>query len=163
MLDEPIEAGNLSVETMIEEDVTVISPPSHALASSDLVTPLDLSGETVLLPEAPSSGCAYRGQFERHLSAAGVVPQEKLEFQSIEAVKRCVAAGMGVSVLPTVAVEADLAAGNLRKLGWVEPFLVETRMVWNGERWPSPALKAFLDTARDVLPRSYSESGRTTV
>jgi DNA-binding transcriptional LysR family regulator len=158
VLDEPVETGNLSVETMIEEDVTVIAPTSHALASSDLVMPRGLSGETVLLPEAPSSGCAYRGQFERQLSAAGVVPPERLEFQSIEAVKRCVAAGMGVSVLPTVAVEADLAAGNLCKLRWGEPFLVETRMVWHGERWASPALKAFLDTARDVFSGSRSLS-----
>lgn len=151
VLDEPIEAEGLSVETMIREEVTVITPTSHALATSDLVMPRDLSGETVLLPEAPHSGCAYRSQFERQLSAAGVVPPERLEFQSIEAVKRCVAAGMGVSVLPTVAVETDLAAGNLSGLRWREPFSVETRMVWHEERWASPALRAFLQTAREVL------------
>ncbi len=153
VLDEPMEVEGLSVETMIGENVTVIAPASHALASSDLVMPRDLSGETVLLPEAPQSGCAYRAQFERQLSAAGVVPPEKLEFQSIEAVKRCVAAGMGISVLPTVAVEGDLAAGNLSGLRWGDPFLVETRMVWHEERWASPALLAFLETARDVFSR----------
>ena len=151
VLDEPADAGSLSVETMIEEDVAVIAPASHALTSSDLVMPRDLSGETVLLPEAPSSGCAYRGQFERQLAAAGVAPPEKLEFQSIEAVKRCVAAGMGVSVLPAVAVESDLAAGNLSELRWGEPFLVETCVVWHRERWTSPALRVFLETAREVF------------
>ena len=78
--------------------------------------PQDLRGETVLLPEAPESGCAYRGQFERQLGSARVVPPEKMEFQRIEAVKQCVAAGMGVSVLPSVAVDAELKSGALAAL-----------------------------------------------
>ena len=69
-----------------------------------------------------------------------------MEFQSIEAVKRCVAAGMGVSVLPDVAVEGELSA-----LAWDGSFDVRTRMAWHGERWRSPALRGFLETAREVF------------
>jgi DNA-binding transcriptional LysR family regulator len=151
VLDGRIEASGLSVEPLLEEDVSVIAPAAHALASSTLVAPRDLSGETVLLPEAPESGCAYRGQFERQLSAAGVVPPEKMEFQSIEAVKQCVAAGMGVSVLPSVAVDAEFEGGKLAALRWEESFEVLTQMVWNGERWQSPALRAFLETTREIF------------
>jgi DNA-binding transcriptional LysR family regulator len=151
VLDGPVEASGLSVEPLLEEGVSVIAPAAHALASSTLVAPRDLSGETVLLPEAPESGCAYRGQFERHLGAAGVVPPEKMEFQSIEAVKQCVAAGMGVSVLPSVAVDAELEGGKLAALRWEEYFEVLTQMVWHKERWKSPALRAFLETAREVF------------
>jgi len=152
VLDGPVGVPGLLVEPLLEEDVTVIAPTAHALASSALVSPKDLSGETVLLPEAPESGCAYRGQFERQLGAAGVVPPEKMEFQSIEAVKQCVAAGMGVSVLPSVTVNAELGDGKLAALGWDKPFEVLTQMVWHEERWKSPALRAFLDAAREVFP-----------
>jgi DNA-binding transcriptional LysR family regulator len=151
VLDGPVEASGLSVEPLLEEGVSVIAPAAHALSSSTLVASRDLSGETVLLPEAPESGCAYRGQFERQLGAAGVVPAEKMEFQSIEAVKQCVAAGMGVSVLPSVAVSAELEDGKLAALRWKEPFEVLTQMVRYEERWQSPALRAFLDTAREVF------------
>jgi DNA-binding transcriptional LysR family regulator len=151
VLDGPVEAPGLSVEPLLEEGVTVIAPAAHALASSSSVSPRDLSSDTVLLPEAPESGCAYRGQFERQLGAAGVVPPEKMEFQSIEAVKQCVAAGMGVSVLPSVAVDAELGDGKLAALRWEEPFEVLTQMVWHGERWKSPALRAFLETAREAF------------
>ena len=151
VLDGHIEASGLSVEPLLEEDVSVIAPAAHSLASSTLVAPRDLSGETVLLPEAPESGCAYRGQFERQLGAAGVVSPEKMEFQSIEAVKQCVAAGMGVSVLPSVAVDAEFEGGKLAALRWEESFEVLTQMVWNGERWQSPALRAFLETAREIF------------
>ncbi len=160
VLDGPVEAPGLSVEPMLEEGVTVIAPAAHALASSISVSPRDLSGETVLLPEAPESGCAYRSQFELQLGVAGVVPPEKMEFQSIEAVKQCVAAGMGVSVLPSVAVDADLGSGKLAVLEWNESFEVLTQMVWHEERWKSPALRAFLEAAREVFsttPRASTE------
>ena len=151
VLDGPVEVSGLSVEPLLEESVSVIVPAAHALASSTMAASRDLSGETVLLPEAPESGCAYRGQFERQLGAAGVVPPEKMEFQSIEAVKQCVAAGMGVSVLPSVAVSAELEDGKLAALRWQEPFEVLTQMVWHEKRWQSPALRAFLETAREVF------------
>jgi len=147
--DRPSPAG-LEIEDLVEEGIVVISPAAHALASAPRVVPADLAGETLLLPEAPESGCAYRGQFERHLGADGVVP-EKMEFQSIEAVKRCVAAGMGVSVLPNVAVGGELRSGELSALAWDGSFDVRTRMAWHGERWQSPALRAFLETAREVF------------
>ena len=154
VLDGPVEIAGLSSEPLVEEIVSVIAPPAHALVSSTLVTPRELGGETVLLPEAPESGCAYRGWFERQLSEAGVVPRETLEFQSIEAIKRCVSAGMGVSVLPAVSVETELAAGGLSELRWHEPGRVGTLMVWNERRWASPALRAFLGTAREVFSAS---------
>ncbi len=155
VLDEPLNERmrptDLAVETLVAEEVTVIAPASHALASAPAVLPQDLRGETVLLPEAPESGCAYRGQFERQLGSAGVVPPETMEFQSIEAVKQCVAAGMGVSVLPSVAVSTELKASTLTALQWGEPFEVFTQMSWHEDRWKSPALRAFLEAAREVF------------
>ena len=150
---------DLAFEALVAEDVSVVAPGSHALAASSVVVPRDLSGETVLLPEAPESGCAYRGQFERRLAEAGVVPRETMEFQSIEAVKRCVAAGMGVSVLPSVAVGSELESGALAALAWDGPFEVSTQMAWHEGRWKSPALRAFMGAAGEVFAatsRSYS-------
>ena len=160
VMDEPAgdqkQPANLSIEDLVSEQITVIAPSSHALVSSAIVVPQDLSGETVLLPEAPEAGCAYRGQFERQLSSSGVVVPEKMEFQSIEAVKRCVAAGMGISVLPTVTVEGELRADDLTALRWEEAFEVKTRMVWHTERWKSPALRAFLEAAQEVFASERS-------
>jgi DNA-binding transcriptional LysR family regulator len=155
VLDEPLSKRTrptyLAVETLVAEDVSVIAPASHALAPSFVVLPRDLGTATVLLPEAPESGCAYRGQFERQLGSAGVVPPETMEFRSIEAVKQCVAAGMGISVLPSVAVSAELKTGKLAALRWGESFEVLTQMSWREDRWESPALRAFLETVQEVF------------
>src|SRR5918999_27381 len=51
LLDEPLgeraRPAYLAVETLIAEEVNVIAPTSHALATSSAVQPHDLSGETV--------------------------------------------------------------------------------------------------------------------
>lgn len=167
VLDGPLEGRlggtDLAFEALVAEDVSVVAPGSHALAATSVVLPKDLSGETVLLPEAPESGCAYRGQFERRLAEAGVVPRETMEFQSIEAVKRCVAAGMGFSVLPSVAVGSELGSGALAALGWDGSFEVLTQMAWHEGRWKSPALRAFLEAAGEVFATaSRASSGRNS-
>ena len=147
VLDTPLQVSGFRAERLNREDISVIAAPDHPLARLERAGPDDLDGEVVLLPEAPDSGCAYRGQFERQLADRHVTPQDALEFASIETVKQCVVAGMGVSAVPSVAVEAEVAAGNLVRLAWLEPFEVYTQIVWNDRRSLTPALSAFIDTA----------------
>jgi DNA-binding transcriptional LysR family regulator len=138
-------------EPLIREDISVIAAPGHRLVGSRRAGPEDLRDEVVLLPEAPDAGCAYRGQFERQLADRHVTPRDSLEFASIETVKQCVVAGMGVSALPSVAVDADVAAGNLVRLPWRRPFEVWTQVVWNDRRSLTPAMTAFVETAREAF------------
>jgi DNA-binding transcriptional LysR family regulator len=58
---------------------------------------------------------------------------------------------MGVSVVPTVAIEADLAAGRLVALSWSRSFEALTQLVWSQRRTLGSALTAFIDTARVSL------------
>jgi DNA-binding transcriptional LysR family regulator len=58
---------------------------------------------------------------------------------------------MGISVVPSVAVEADLAAGRIVTLPWRPTFEVYTQLVWNARRSLSPAHVAFQAAARDVF------------
>jgi DNA-binding transcriptional LysR family regulator len=155
VLDSRLDVPGFAAEVFLPEPISVIAAPAHRLASSQTaVTPADLVGEALLLPEAPDSGCAYRGQFEQHLAAALVSTDGALEFASIETVKQCVIAGMGVSVLPSIAVENDVAARRLVRLPWREPFDVYTQLVWSTRRTISPAVRAFMAIARlTLMPR----------
>ncbi len=72
-----------------------------------------LLGRRLVLRE-PGSGT--REILERHLAARGLSVSDfadTVEVASIPAIKACVAAGVGVSFLYRVAVEAELAAGEL--------------------------------------------------
>jgi DNA-binding transcriptional LysR family regulator len=151
VLDARLDVPGFSTELLVDEEISVIAASGHRLAAIGEVAPADLDGEAILLPEAPDSGCAYRRQFEGQLTEAGVILEGALEFASIETVKECVVAGMGVSVLPSVAVEADVAAGRLARLAWSRPFEVYTQVVWNTRRSVSPAQAAFMSTSRATL------------
>jgi DNA-binding transcriptional LysR family regulator len=148
VLDTPLRIPGLCAEQLVLEDISVIAAPDHRLASLDRAAPDDLDGEVILFPEAPDSGCVYRGQFERHLADRHVSPRDSLEFASIETVKQCVVAGMGISALPSVAVESDVAAGNLVRLAWRPTFEVYTQIAWNDRRSLTPVMAAFIDTAK---------------
>lgn len=147
VLDTPLRMSGFCAEVLVPEEISVIAAPGHRLAERSRTGPADLDGEVLLFPEAPDSGCAYRSQFERQLSDRHVSPRDALEFASIETVKQCVVAGIGISALPSVAVEADVAAGNLVRLDWRGAFDVSTQVVWNEKRAMTPVMRAFIDAA----------------
>jgi DNA-binding transcriptional LysR family regulator len=149
LLEEPLRATGLVVEPLLREPLLVVAPPEHPLTQRPLVTPADLEGEPVLLTEV---GCSYRNLFKRALAAAGVYPTTNLELNSVEAIKQCVMLGMGITVLPEVAVRMEVTQGRLVALPWSEPgFEVMTQLIWHREKWQSPALKAFLSLIRERL------------
>ena len=149
LLEEPLRATGLVVEPLLREPLLVLSSPEHPLTQCTRVTPADLEGEPVLLTEV---GCSYRNLFKRTLAKAGVYPTTNLEMSSVEAIKQCVMLGMGITVLPAVAVQAEVAQGRLVALPWSEPgFEVVTQLIWHREKWQSPALKAFLSLMREGL------------
>jgi DNA-binding transcriptional LysR family regulator len=146
------ETAGLRVEPLADEPVLLLAPPGHPLVKEPEVRPIQIAREPVLLTEA---GCAYRALFEQALAEAGEMPGETLEFSSVEAIKQCVIAGMGLAVLPAVAVAGEVARGDLAPLAWTGPALdVTTQLVWNAERWCSPALGSFLALARSSLAGS---------
>lgn len=149
VLEEPLRATGLIVEPLLRERLLVLAPPDHPLAHSTRVTPADIEGEPVLLTEV---GCSYRNLFKRALSGVGVYPTTNLELTSVEAIKQCVMLGMGITVLPEVAVQQEVTQGRLVALPWSEPnFEVVTQMLWHRDKWQSLALKSFLSLTREIL------------
>lgn len=149
VLEEVSSVAGLRTERLLDEPLLLVSAPDHPLASATVVHPSDIEGEPVVLTEP---GCDYRQIFERSLAAAGVKPATTLEFSSTEAIKQCVMVGMGLTVLPAIAVRAELEQGKLAALPWSEPdFHVTIRLVIHKDKWLSPALCAFLEVTRDVL------------
>lgn len=131
----------LNARWLATERICVLTRPDHPLASLARVTPQDLAGEVVLHTEA---ACAYRQLFDRMLAEAGVRPEVAIEFTSLEAIKQSAIAGMGIAVLPELAVEAEVAQGRLAILPFAPGFTVDTQVTWHKDKWLSPALAAFL-------------------
>ena len=151
LLAESISAADLLVETVAFESVVLVAGPNHPLAAKRSVHTRDLAGATILFSRVD---CSYRRIFEQMLDQEEVREFNRLEFYSVEALKRCVMAGVGIAVIPEIAVAEEAEQQRLVVLPWSEVKIdVALLMIWYRERWLSPTLKAFMETARKVMAR----------
>jgi DNA-binding transcriptional LysR family regulator len=149
LLEPPLPSGALVVEPLIAEPMLLLAHPDHHLARAPRVEPRMLDGEGMLLTEA---GCSYRVPFERSLAQAAARPATVTEFGSIEAIKQCVMAGMGLAFLPAITVAAELAQRRLVALPWTDDdYGLVTQMAWHRDKRLSPALRAFMGLTRRAL------------
>jgi DNA-binding transcriptional LysR family regulator len=137
---------DLELEMLSIEPLCMVAAPTHRLAQSGEMTAQELQGESFLLTER---GCPYRVDFEQSLHAFGVRSASTLEFSSIEAIKQCTIAGLGIAYLPQMAVADTLAAKKLVTLPW-QPAQIYLQMAWHKNKWMSPAAHTFINTCRKL-------------
>jgi DNA-binding transcriptional LysR family regulator len=144
IMDERTDQKGLETVSLCDEELILVAAPEHPLVRLDGATLADVRAAKVIAVEV---GCAYRDLFERALSEVSVTPATVLEFGTIEAIKRGVRSGFGVSLLPKIAVQEELAEGALAIVPWRVPFQISTQLAWRREKWMSAKLKAFIDEA----------------
>ncbi|AUG78429.1 LysR family transcriptional regulator [Kitasatospora sp. MMS16-BH015] len=138
------ETRHQGVETEVlgPERLVAVAAPEHALVGAKGLATDDLRGTRILAPEA---GCAYRELFEAELNGPERAPVPMLEFGNIESIKRGVSAGLGVSVLPAMAVADEVAARTLSVLDWTPPFEVFTQIAWRKGKQLTREMQTFID------------------
>lgn len=148
-LDREMAASELVSETLLSEPMVVVAGVDHPLIEKGSIAPADMNGEFLIQTE---SGCSYRTALESILAAAGVRPGSVLEFGSVEAIKKCVISGLGISLLPRVAVESEMAGGRLKDLHWSGPdFHMTTQITYHKDKWISPAMNALINLTRELI------------
>ena len=81
-----------------------------------------------------------------------VRPGNVTEFSSVEAIKQCATAGMGIGLLPEIVVAAELNRKQLKSLRWVGPNMdIATHIVWHKDKWLSPGMLAFLELLKEKI------------
>jgi DNA-binding transcriptional LysR family regulator len=142
-----IQEHDLIAEVLGFEKLYLIACPTHPLAASSSMELKDLEKHTILLP---TQDCSYKMLFKQMLAEEKVSPGAILSLNSIEAIKQCVLQGIGVTLIPEMAVKKELAAGDLCLLPWVDQEL-ETAilMIRHKDKWVSPALQVFIEQVRE--------------
>ncbi|MEY9894504.1 DNA-binding transcriptional LysR family regulator [Catenulispora sp. MAP12-49] len=138
------DTGHAGLDSVVlaKERLVLVAAPSFPLASAPAVTIEALRKVPVLATE---SGCSYRDLFEIELTAEQLTPASFLEFGTIEAIKRGVIAGLGVSLLPEITVADEIASGVLKVLPWTPPFEVVIQLAWRRGKRLSRELQLFID------------------
>ncbi|MBC7907989.1 MAG: LysR family transcriptional regulator [Rhodospirillaceae bacterium] len=88
------------------------------------------------------AGCAYRARTEAWLRTRGEPPRNIMEFGTLDGLLGCVAAGMGVTLLPRSIVERPQHAGQIVALE-IPDGRVETWMVQHKDAVDTAAMRAF--------------------
>ena len=138
----PVSHSDLSEELVFREELVLVTARSvrhldEAVEKKDL--------KVVVF----RAGCSYRDRLDAILAARGVVGARRLDFGSVEGILGCVAAGVGVTLLPKAVVETAWRDGRvaIHELSLAQS-RVDTVFVRRRDAFVSSALAAFLDRAR---------------
>ena len=112
-----VEGEEFEVEIFLRDAIVAIVPPSHALLKSAPVTAETLCREPMVAREA---GSGTRSVVERALADRGLTACPAMALGSTEAIKRAVAAGVGVALVSRLALGLELEVGKLSMLPVVD-------------------------------------------
>jgi DNA-binding transcriptional LysR family regulator len=140
----PITHEDLHTETIFNEEMVLVT--ARRIRSFKDLTQMGVV-KTIVFRQ----GCSYRARLESVLTRLGLQVSTPLEFGSLDAMLGCVAAGVGVTLLPKGVVVAASREGRvtLHDLAPEDAF-VDTVFVRRRDVYASSAMNAFLAIARPV-------------
>lgn len=139
----PVLDPELDVLPWREDALVVCAPPGHPLARRRRLAAGDFAGAAWVIREPGSATRAQTEQVLARLPATG----RRLELSQVEAIKQAVAAGLGIALLPEVAVRDAVDAGRLRALRtpFLKPLLQRRlSLLLHRRRYRGALLEAFL-------------------
>jgi LysR family transcriptional regulator, low CO2-responsive transcriptional regulator len=104
------EESGLNRRPYRSDDLVLVTASSHRWAQHGLSGVPELVDEPFILRERGSS---TRENAEALLRRLGIAPRIAMEWESTEAIKKAVEAGLGVSILSSHAVALEVASGRL--------------------------------------------------
>ena len=151
----PVREEGLRTFPYVSDEIVFIAAPDHPVAREHVLSLDDLMGQEVVLREP---GSATREAAERCLSEHGIGTKVAMELGSNEAVKRAVAAGLGLGLISKFGVDPDVRAGFIKVLdvaGWEcrRPLTV----FYRDERHLPAAQQAFLRFLQEERPAGPAE------
>ena len=148
-LGRKIDSEDFIADTEIEEEMLLLSNTSNPLVHKDKIYPIDLKDQFFILTD---KGCSYRAALETILKENNIKPKIALETSSVQAIKQFTISGLGITMLPKVAVKEELESGKLIKLNYCGPNLnIVSQVLYHKDKWISPAMKEFMILSKKYL------------
>ena len=149
---------DIETKGLIEDELVLVANANHDLAGKGSVTVEQLGDHPFIFFDRNSSYYSLaQGIFRQH----GVVPRTQMELDSMEATKKMVEEGLGIAMLPKVALERELKEGILRVIE-IENMPNPTRqiaLISRRSRPLGPVAQAFVDIVTEI----YADTPRQPV
>ncbi len=151
----PVHDEQLHQEFLFEEEFILAVPEGHALASIPALELDDLAEQDLLLLE---DGHCLRDQALEVCQLAGAGERSGFRATSLETLRQMVAAGVGITLLPALAVKPPVAPSeNIRliKIGDHPPHR-RIAMMWRRSSAITPLLQRMVETFRALPPGLFT-------
>jgi DNA-binding transcriptional LysR family regulator len=140
------QSASLVQEEVFREELVLVS--SSQYASLPALTE-QMSHQTMLVFR---TGCFYRSTLEHWFYQAGVIPGQIMELGTLDGIMSCVAAGMGMTLLPRSVVESHGARCSVHCHELPAKFSnVKTVFIRNKDALVTPALSAMIGLAHEQI------------
>ncbi|WP_083982234.1 LysR family transcriptional regulator [Actinomadura hibisca] len=139
------DVGDLQRRVLCPEPLSVLASPRHALLAENTVTPDELRRSTWVRCD---NGAHYH---QRLMESLGGEWPRTFVLDSIDATKSTVANGVGLSIIPSAAVETELAEGTLAEVPWRPRTKTYTQMVWRRDSAETGAVAALIDDITRIV------------
>jgi DNA-binding transcriptional LysR family regulator len=147
----PVQVAGIAVAELGRDELVAVAPPEHRWQSHDRIRPDDFNGETLVLYNRASHTFRI---VERFLLEAGVFPSFGMEISDLEAVKKMVEVGLGVSVLANWTVRREIADGTLIARPLAPAGLYRSwGIIRRANETPTASQRSFLGICQSQFPR----------
>jgi len=142
----PIQDKKLQIVKIHTDEIRLLVPARHKLASRPFVTCEDLAGEPLLLPKSGTTRSRLNVWIEPVDDSLSV----SMELDSTEMIKRFVMAGLGISFLAASHCRDEVEAGKLAvvSLG-PEPMVRQLALIYRKDKSLSKAALGFIQVMID--------------
>ena len=141
---------DIETKGLIEDELVLVANSTHDLIGAGTVTVEQLGDHPFIFFDRNSSYYSLaQGMFRQH----GVVPRTQMELDSMEATKKMVEEGLGIAMLPKVALERELNDGSLREIA-IADMPNPTRqiaLISRRSRPLGPVAQAFVDIVTEIF------------
>jgi len=140
---------DLAVEALCKDELVLVAAPGHPLAGREKITVQEL-GEQGFIHSPP--GTPIYELMKEALGKVGVSPSIIMAMDQIEAAKRAMQEGLGVSFLFRVSVEREIESGDLVGLNFEGPrFWAAYNLISSPTRYHSPLVRRFQSFLRSEV------------
>lgn len=140
---------------LYDDELVLVAHHSHPFAARATIGVGEMAGVRLILFDRTSSYYDLTNAFFRE---AGVTPSGVMELDNIDAAKQMVGQGLGIALLPTTAVAAELADGRLHAISIDGAAPIRRRIVAIRRRdlgavaGPTAVFLEILAGVREMLP-----------
>ena len=134
---------------LYDEEIVLVTYPEHPFAEAGHARIAEVARQPLILYD-PSS--TYFLLINQACREAGIVPKIETTLDSIEATKRMVALGLGISFLPRSAIRSEVEMGRLTPIGMAEEHRVylPTHVLVRRAQHYSTSVLSFLGLLREL-------------